>query len=477
MLLGRPFWVAFTAFFLLGAAWALALPVNGTYDESAHIARAYAVYSGQWRTGEAELRVPASLLPSNPDCTWAPRPATTPASCQQWNGGKELVAAPSGASRYPPLYYGLVGAPIRLMPDSTGVVASRLLSAAAGALLLAAAVAVATALGPAMLVAATALVVTPTVANLMGAVNPNGMEIAAAILLFVALLGLFGVGAEPSATFGTRKTLLVLTGIAAFLLLTLRHLGPLLLGVDLIAVALVVGRHRAAAQTRDRSTRLLVGGPVAAGALLAGVWLLVGGSPAEDVPQGRPLQLSAAQVVDGLATSRVPFYVEQVVGRFSYGETRISPWAILLWYSLVIAAVVVALRRGARRTTLVVAGLVVVSLAILIALELVFLPRGRWYAHGRYVLPVLVGAVLVAGWAAPRVKGYVPTALVVATAPVHLYALTRVMARFQSGGSAGVTSVGDGPWRSPSGTIAPLACALVAVALLVATILNRRTSP
>ena len=70
----RTFLLAFAAFFLMGAAWALALPVNGTYDEKHHIVRAYAVADGQFFSpvnvtdgsgfGTQGFRVPASLLPA-----------------------------------------------------------------------------------------------------------------------------------------------------------------------------------------------------------------------------------------------------------------------------------------------------------------------------------------------------------------------------------------------------------------------------
>ena len=40
-------WLAFAGYFLLAAAWALALPPNGTYDERQHVVKAYAIWDGQ----------------------------------------------------------------------------------------------------------------------------------------------------------------------------------------------------------------------------------------------------------------------------------------------------------------------------------------------------------------------------------------------------------------------------------------------
>src|SRR5438477_8340404 len=76
----RAFLVALVAFFGLGAGWALALPVNGTYDESEHVVRAYGVASGQVYADAGTQRVPASLLPGDVQCM---RLLRLPASCQR----------------------------------------------------------------------------------------------------------------------------------------------------------------------------------------------------------------------------------------------------------------------------------------------------------------------------------------------------------------------------------------------------------
>jgi hypothetical protein len=146
------------AFFLVGTAWALALPANGSYDEKDHIVRAYAVATGQLTTTQTivdrrtdlkpAFMVPAGLLPSNAtvDCPWSPRPAKTPA-CQQWLTGTQKVLTPSGAARYSPVYYLPVGIPLALSPNLTGLLLARVLSALLSALLLACAVTAALRLG------------------------------------------------------------------------------------------------------------------------------------------------------------------------------------------------------------------------------------------------------------------------------------------------------------------------------------------
>ena len=136
----RAFLVAFVGFFLLGGAWAAALPVNGTYDESQHIVRAYAAVDGQWRPhgpNRQSSRVPASLLPANPDCTHDNSDAYQPASCQRPRPETGRVSTETYVARYNPAYYLAVGLPIRLWPNLTGIVLARLLSALLCALMLA----------------------------------------------------------------------------------------------------------------------------------------------------------------------------------------------------------------------------------------------------------------------------------------------------------------------------------------------------
>jgi len=462
---GRAFWLALVAFFLLGAAWATALPVNGTYDEKHHIIRAYAVVDGQWlpRGPDQVQLAPSTLLPENPDCAWNPRPPK-PASCQRPAADDGVVPVSTNAARYHPVYYLPVGIPIRLAPNETGILLGRLISALLNALLLAAAVWVAVRLGNRLLVAGVALVATPTVVNLAGAINPNGLEISAAVLVFVALLALL----RPAEGGAGRRTLLALAGVGAFALLTVRLMGPVLLAVDLLGLAVLAGWTRVRAELRRRDTWTVFGGFAGAGALAAVAWLLAARSPVGEAPPGPLGNPSAGEIVDGLLTSRIPFYVQQVVGQFGYGETTMSPLAIMLWYALVAVVVLPALWRGGWRLRLVLAGLTAVSLAFLIALELIFLDTGSWFSHGRYALPVLVGVVLAAAWASGASRRwYLPVGLVLAAGPVHLYALLRVLTRFQTGIDAGLNPF-PGSWHPPAGPVLPIACVFIGVALLAA---------
>jgi hypothetical protein len=473
----------------MGAAWAVALPVNGSYDEKDHIARAYAVATGQLTPSHTAVNrrgdpapaflVPASLLPTpaTVDCAWTPRPPR-PASCQRWTADRRAVLTPSGAARYAPVYYLPVGIPLALSPDLTGIVLARLVSALLLALLLAGAMGAAIRLGSRLLAAGIVLVCTPLAMALGGSINPNGLEIGAGVLVCCALLALLR---SPDDRLDDRsvRRLLALACVGSALLLTVRELGPALLALDVGACALLARRGRLAALCRRRDARWTLGICWVAGVLLAAGWLVYSGL-ADVAPNARDAQhLSLASALGRIARLRLPFDLKQLVGEFDYGETHLSPYVVGAWYLLVIALVAPCLWYAGRRRTAMLAGLGALSFGLLVVLDLHFLPRVGWFSQGRYAMPALVGVVLGAAAAGPhgfgrpsRGRGFTgryPVALAAATSVLHLYALVRVMSRFQTGIAAPLDPFG-GSWRPPLGSLPPLLAGFAGVSLLVAVV-------
>jgi hypothetical protein len=457
----RSFLVAFAAFFLLGTAWALALPPNGTYDEKQHLVRAYAVWTGQWLPHERAKDAsgietnafvgPRSLLPLDADCTFIDKPVYRPASCLVTTGDRTETLVPSAAARYSPVYYALVGLPLRISPDGTGLIWARLLSAALSALLLAWAVAIGWA-GPHRLAGlGVLLATTPMLADLAGSINPNGLEISAAVLLFAAALQRRWAAA----------------GVAALLLFTVRDLGPFFV-LAALALSLFVTRTH----PRELLNRALLI-PASLGAAFAVFWAAVG-SRSSDISDRPAAPPSTGAVLSDIAHNRAEFWVRQIVGQFNYGETTISIAVIGLWYLLVAALVVPALWFGVFRLRLAIAVALIGSFGLLVAMELYFAPRlGTHFAHGRYVMPLGVGVVLLApladryaGWLAER--RWLDRLVLLAAglaALMQVYSLARVMTRFQRGIAAGLDPFG-GAWTPPVGTLVPLICALVGGVLL-----------
>jgi hypothetical protein len=136
--------------------------------------------------------------------------------------------------------------------------------------------------------------------------------------------------------------------------------------------------------------------------------------------------------------------------------------------------VIPALIWGGWRVRLVLVGLFGFCLALLVALDLYFAPRNGWFAHGRYALPTAVGSVALAAlsergptrWVSAVRSRWLSVALVTATAPVHGYALARVMTRYQSGIDAPLNPFA-GQWLPPGGPLLPLTTLALGLAALV----------
>src|SRR5690242_5576356 len=129
----RVWLLAFVGYLVLGMAWALGVPVNGTYDEREHIPRAYGVVTGQVYAKGYYFDGPASLLPGDLTCFKSGKLAAgcqTPPPRAGTPEGDTTVRWPSAAARYSPLYYAAVGLPLLISPDLGGIIGARFLSAA-----------------------------------------------------------------------------------------------------------------------------------------------------------------------------------------------------------------------------------------------------------------------------------------------------------------------------------------------------------
>jgi hypothetical protein len=469
----RAFLLAFVAYFLLGAAWALSMPANGTYDEKQHLVRAYEVWKGELvpthRSQDAAGRPsdatigPRSLLPENPDCTWNPRPPK-PASCQVITDDRTEDVIPTTAGRYSPVYYFLVGLPLKISPDMTGLIWARMLSALIGALILAFATAIASQMGHRLLLPAIVLVGTPLAMNLNGSINPNGIEISSAVLLFVSLL---------AALQGPTRAMIVTAGVSLLILVTSLHLGIVMGGLAVLACALVAGWQKTKAFVRNRDALLWFGGLGLLSVVFALGWLRFSAVTDITPPPDTAGTLDTSGFVKELVTTRAEFWARQVVAQFGYGETTVSIGVIALWYLLVALLVVPALWYATNRVRLAIVGMFLACVAMLVALEVHFYSIVGWYAHSRYVMPLGAGILLVAATVRPlehtlrdrrRLDRFVLLPVLV-TIPIDVYVLARVMTRYQRGIDAGLNPFG-GSWQPSVGSVAPLAGCLVGGLLL-----------
>jgi hypothetical protein len=188
--------LAFVGFLLLTFAWSIATPYDGAPDEREHIVRSAGVASGEVAPEPAAAKKGSGAFQTVPgglvrDECWQHKPTVSVACAQQPGSDRTPTRMGTGAGRYQPVYYALVGWPLVLWPGWSGVLLARLVSAAICAALLAGAFVVITRWSRhRLMVAALLAATTPMAAHIGGAVNPNGPEIAAGVAFFAALVPL-----------------------------------------------------------------------------------------------------------------------------------------------------------------------------------------------------------------------------------------------------------------------------------------------
>jgi hypothetical protein len=474
----RLFALAFVGFFLMIGAWSVAVPYDGTPDEHDHVYRAIGVVSGDI-TPEPTAAVRGSgafqTIPKGFEATpcWLPYPDKTPADCAGGDpsGDRTPVRVGSGAGRYQPVYYAIVGLPLKLWPGWPGLILARLISGALAAALLAGAVtAIARYTRGRLMMAGLVAAVTPMATYFAGSINPNGLEIAAGVAFFAAMIPLF-LGPPERIS----PALIRLAGISALWLATLRSVGLVFLFFALVSLALPPGAGNLRAVLRIREARWWIVG-VAAAAAASLVWIVA--MQAGDLGDFRTGHYSATQAVFAVV-DRWPNLFTQMVGMTSWLYFVFMPApAYVVWLVLAGAVIVLALLFGGGIERFRLAGLITGGLLMPTAIQIAFMNRTGFITQGRYLLPGLVGVLLLAGYVLER-RGLDPARgrtltrmLVVALLPIHLLCLVVGMARWQRGipadGRIGISTLNPfgGRWQPPLTSVTPLVLEIAGLAVL-----------
>jgi hypothetical protein len=487
-------WLGLVVFMLLPAAWAFVTPYDGSYDEHDHVVRAAGVVRGQILVPPTHQKddggyqsVPASLVPPNFDCM---RKRSEPATCL---GTPPNDRTPrdvhTRAARYNPLYYAVVGWPLLPLPSMAGVILARLLNALLCAVILATALVTMWPLRRyRFMFLAMLLAVSPMVLSLNGLVNPNGVEIDAAILLWVALLRLLRpdlAGDQPpdqppdttadteaagrAAAAHERRRLVLRAIVAATVIVLARSEGIAVVAAICVFAAFALGA-RTGVRTLVRRADVRWGGIVVAASVLVSVlWSLV--SKVADIgADAHGLDYSWSIVVRTILLGKFDFWLRQTVGLFGYGLIGLPIWVHVLWGvvggTLVLGAF--ALCRDKRLAYTIVAIPVVCFLIGSIA-DMYMVRRVGYWMQGRYFLPLWVGMFFLAALALPgralavtALRRLYATGFLVWTTAI-VFGLISTFTHFVDGN--GPISYPKG-WHPPAGAATPF---LLGLAGIVAT--------
>ncbi len=464
------FWILFAGFFGMCAAWAVAMPVAGTTDEAQHIVRAYGVVSGQiygevnetWymRQG-ADFIVPRSLaLTQATDCMYHTEPGSLKeqrrgASCFTLTRDTSPELAGSWVGRYHPAYYAAVGWPLLLKPTYAGIIASRLLSALFSAVLLALAASLAIRLRRPLLLTGILLGVTPVAISIMGAVNPNGLEIAAGILLWTA--GLAITQASDDLTAAEWRRLVWIFAMAACVMVSVRQTGPVIFGAIVVILALAAPREMRTKLIRDRGIRV-AGGIVAAVSLIAVAWVIT--AHAYTMSGMTPMTpTEPSNMVLGLIKYRLDSWLTTTVGMFGYSETFAPPALIIAWGIAISAIMLPSLLSAARREIAVMAAIFAATAGLLAALDFRYYTVIGWSQTGRYFLALGAGLMIYSTFVHRGFGAAANKRLVLMAGSIvfvcQLFSLAMVMSRFQRGPVGGINPF-RGDWFPMFGPVVPI---------------------
>jgi hypothetical protein len=489
---GRRLWlVAFLGFFLMGAAWTVAMPYNGIPDELEHIIRAAGAGRGELIPQKATAAQGAGAfqhvkdgLLVGEDLCWQQKSGKSAKCAAEPNGDQTVSYVPTKAGRYPPAYYAVVGWPLALWPSWFGVILARLIGAGlVAALLASAAYAAARWSRQPLMPAAILVAVTPVTLQLAGGINPNGVEIAAGLGLFAGLAALVFDEPPPTATadappqeaVAPARAALTLIGISAATLIAVRPFGPLWILVALGVVFFPTTRARLRRVLQPRRGRLWAGA-LAVVFVLSVLWtvLMRTGEPG----MVAPTPISAGQALRFELFERLDLYARQMVGTLSWNDTPLPALCYVAWFMAFGLLVLGGLGVGDRWARWRMLALAVAAFAVLVIPDALSARVYGFVAQGRYVLPIVVGLPILAAQAmgdrgaliGEHARG-LTRLLALVLVPIHLIGLYITMIRWQHGlgqlGNIPLNPLG-GEWQPPLGPELPLALGVLAVLLMLA---------
>ena len=400
----------------------------------------------------------------NVDCYYAK--ANVTADCApKLSGSRAIQRIATPAGRYPPLFYAVVGWPSRWFPTTGGAYLMRLLAALVAAALLASAFLSALESRAAFLVPVGALAaITPMTLYLGASVNPNGIEIAAAVGVWMSLAALLLRSDGPNA-----GRLVARAGIASIVLVHMRGLSPLWLAMIVGIVVVAAPWSRVRAVLRMSATRFWII-LVVVNALLAGLWIMLAG--ALDLAHSTaPAGGSVLRATIG----KVDWNLHQMIGLFGPLDTNAPSFTYLAWFMAVGLLVLGAVAFGSRRGAIAVGVVTGLSIVVPIAIEAKQAHTFGLVWQGRYMLPVAVGVPIMAGFvlseAWPQLARRAARPVMILSGWLALagaVALYGTLRRYSVGGNGRLLFFLSPTWSPPVSVIIVLAAFFLGAAALAA---------
>ncbi len=377
------------AWWLLLVTWAIGVGRYGGADEPAHVIRAAAVADGQilgklapnMTGGFRVVQVAAQLTTGDPACYR--HDAAVPAVCAVARELPGTVSVATSAGTYPPLYYALIGLPVRWFANPADSGHYRFAALAWNAVVLTIVSARLRRRGPAGIAMIAA--VTPAAWLLFGVVNPNGLEILLLLLAWTATADLLSSTPGQRTFVGAVMWVSLPTAIA----MAVRPVAALAAIAVLAVVALSTNGTRG---WRWRDRIALVAPLLVAGVGLA-VWNAVIRLEFDDPRSAADLPIHRAI---GRSVRGIPRTLNEMVGSWSWLEFEAPVAPQLLWWAGAAILVVAVWRRpsamrSAMQSRRALTGWALILLLGPVAFEVAEASRVGFIWQGRYSIPTVLG--------------------------------------------------------------------------------------
>jgi len=383
----------------LFAIWVLVVPPFGGIDEHDHAYRAAAAARGQWsidpvnatRGTGAWLEVPSDIVEAaRAECK--DLSYTKDRDCVGTPSGERTTRVASGAGRYHPLFYAVIGTVAKPFHGATALYVMRI----ATALLAAAFVWVAARAASAWArtrwpYVGIVVACTPVAVYSCAVASPNGVEMMSALALWLSLVGLLVAPAEHI------RRLAAYAAVSGAVLATLRPLGPpwclMILGVVLVAVRAEPDRIRSLLR---RPAVLLGALMVLASALQATAWIVA--MDATKIGVEGDGHSSLVHRISVSAT-QLPAWTFQSIAAFPLRDQPTLPVVYACYLFLFGLVMALGLRFASARARVGIVLVAVFALAFPYVTTVKSFDQFGAAWQGRYGLPVAIGLVLLAAYA------------------------------------------------------------------------------
>ncbi|MET0998861.1 MAG: DUF2142 domain-containing protein [Marmoricola sp.] len=385
----------------LFAIWVLVMPPFAGSDEHDHAYRAAAAARGQWAIDPVDAtRGTGAFLTVPSDIVDAARVEcqnliyTEDRDCVGKPGGEETVVA-SGAGRYHPLFYAVIGTAAKPFDGSAALymmrIATALLSAAFVWMAARAAQTWARTRWPYLGIA---VACTPVAIYSCTVAAPNGLEMMAALALWMSLIGLLQAPPEHI------RRLAAFAAVSGAVLSTLRPMGPFWCLVTLGAVLLCIRAERGRVKELLRRPAVLAGaGLVLLSALQSTAWVLAVGALEVGIDGSGHSSLGHRMWVSAI---QLPAWTFQTIAAFPLRDVPTHTSVYVCYLFLFIAVVALGLRAGHVRARITIVLLTVGVLLFPYVTTVNSYDRYGTAWQGRYALPVAMGIAVLAAHSLDR---------------------------------------------------------------------------